>query len=170
MTNNETKVPVKTSFSSYPDLLDWHPFEQLRRQLNSLFHELPGRKNLPEFEPFERFFSGFPSLPAVDMVEKENEYRISAELPGMDEKNVEVKLSGGVLTISGEKKEEREEKDKGYSFSERRFGSFQRAFRVPEGVDADKIAASFDKGVLTIALPKTPAAQKAEKKINITPK
>ncbi len=81
-----------------------------------------------------------------------------------------MKLSNGFLTISGEKKEEKEEKKEGYYFSERRFGSFQRAFRIPEGVDADKIEAAFEKGVLTVRLPKTPEAQKAQKTIQIKTK
>jgi HSP20 family protein len=172
MANDETKVPVKTTSttpSPFPELFDWHPLDQLRRQINSLLHELPSRRNLAEIEPFDRFFTGWPALPAVDLVEKDDEYRISAELPGLDEKNVEVKLSGGVLTISGEKKDEREEKEKGYSFSERRYGAFKRGFRVPDGVDTDKVSASFAKGVLTVVLPKTAGAKRAEKKIDIKP-
>jgi len=105
--------------------------------------------------------------PAMDLVEKDKEYEITAELPGIDEKNVEIKLSNHTLTIKGEKREEKEEKDKDYYLSERRYGSFQRSFQVPEGVDADKIDASFTKGVLTVKLPKTAEAQKAEKKITV---
>jgi HSP20 family protein len=85
----------------------------------------------------------------------------------MEEKDIDVKFADGVLTIKGEKKEEREEKKKDYYLSERRFGSFQRSFRVPEGVDADKIDASFKNGVLTVMLPKSAEAQKREKKIAI---
>jgi len=85
----------------------------------------------------------------------------------MDEKNIELKVSGGTLTIKGEKQEEKEERKKGYYLSERRFGSFERSFRTPDGVDTDKIAATFKKGVLTVALPKKPEAMKAEKKIMV---
>jgi HSP20 family protein len=92
---------------------------------------------------------------------------VTAELPGMDEKNIEVKVSNGDLLIKGEKEEEKEEKKKDYYLQERHFGSFERRFRVPEGVDADKIEASFKKGVLTVTLPKTAEAQKAEKKIAV---
>ena len=105
--------------------------------------------------------------PAMDLVEKEKEYEISAELPGIDEKNVEIKVANHMLTIKGEKTEEKEEKQKDYYLSERRFGSFQRSFALPEGVDADKIEANFVKGVLTVKLPKTAEAQKAEKKITV---
>ncbi len=174
MSNQETNVPVKKVAPAprpYSELFDFHPLESLRRQINSLFPDLTAHhRSLSDFEPFERFFSGWPAIPPVDLVEKDGEFAITAELPGLDEKNVEVKVSNGTLTISGEKKDERENKEKDYYFSERRYGSFKRAFRLPEGVDADKIEAAFDKGVLTIRLPKTAEAQKAEKKIEIKSK
>jgi HSP20 family protein len=173
MTNQETKVPVRKvspALRPYSEMFDFHPLESLRRQINSLFPDLAGHRNLSDFEPFERFFSGWLAIPAVDLVEKDGEFAITAELPGLDEKNVEVKLANGTLTISGEKKDERENKEKDYYFSERRYGSFKRAFRLPEGVDTGKIEAAFDKGVLTIRLPKTAEAQKAEKKIEIKSK
>jgi HSP20 family protein len=106
-------------------------------------------------------------VPAVDIADTEKAYEISAELPGLDEKNVELKFSDGMLTIKGEKKEEKEEKKKDYDLSERRYGSFQRSFTVPDGVDADKIDATFKDGVLTVTLPKTPEAQRKEKQIAI---
>ena len=80
--------------------------------------------------------------PAVDLVEKESEYELTAELLGMDEKTIELKISNGMLTIRGEKREEKEEKKKGYFLSERRYGSFERSFRLPEGVETDKITAT----------------------------
>lgn len=85
----------------------------------------------------------------------------------MDEKDIEVKVANGGLTIKGEKQEEKEEKKKDYYLHERRFGSFERCFAIPEDVDADKIEAHFKKGVLTVTLPKKPEAQKAEKKIEV---
>ena len=120
--------------------------------------------------PWNGFSRGGRRCRPWKLVEKDKEFAITAELPGLDEKNVEVKLSNGNLVISGEKKDEREEKDKDHFFSERRYGSFKRVFRVPEGVDADKIDAAFDKGVLTVRLPKTAEAQKPEKKIEIKAK
>ena len=107
------------------------------------------------------------AVPAVDVSETDKAYEITAELPGMDEKNVEVKLANDVLTIKGEKQDEKEEKRKDYYMRERSFGSFQRSFQVPDGVDADKIEANFKKGVLTVTLPKSTEAQKAEKKIAV---
>ena len=106
----------------------------------------------------------FRLAPALDLVEKNGGYVITAELPGLDEKNVEVKLSNGALTIRGEKKEETEKEGKEYHLSERRYGSFQRAFRVPEGADSGKIEASFRNGVLTVKLPKSAEAKASEKK------
>ncbi len=85
----------------------------------------------------------------------------------MDEKNIEVKVANGGLMIKGEKREDKEEKEKDYYLKERRFGSFERFFRIPEGIDTGKIEANFKKGVLTVTLPKTTEAQKAEKKIEI---
>ena len=85
----------------------------------------------------------------------------------MDESNIDVKFAHGLLTIKGEKREEKEEKKKDYYLSERRYGSFQRSFPVPESVDADKIEAKFANGVLTVRLPKSAEAQKNEKKIAI---
>jgi HSP20 family protein len=85
----------------------------------------------------------------------------------MDEKNIEVKVANGNLTIKGEKHEEKEEKKRDYYLQERQFGSFERRFQLLEGVDTDKIEASFKKGVLTVTLPKKPEAQKPEKKIDV---
>jgi HSP20 family protein len=118
-------------------------------------------------EAFWRRQLPWGAAPAVDVIESEKAYEITAELPGLDEKNIEVKLANGGLTIKGEKSEEKEEKKKDYYLHERRFGSFERSFRVPEGVDADKIEATFQKGVLTVTLPKASEAQKAEKKIAV---
>jgi len=106
-------------------------------------------------------------MPAVDVSETDKAYEITAELPGMDEKNVEVKVANGVLSIKGEKQEEKEEKKKDYYKRERNFGSFERSFQVPDGVDTDRIEASFKKGVLLVTLPKSAEAQKAEKKIAV---
>jgi HSP20 family protein len=116
---------------------------------------------------------GFPvghlalAVRAVDIVDKESAYELSAELPGMDENNIDVKFSDGTLTIKGEKRDEREEKKKNFYLAERRYGSFQRSFSVPKSVDAGRIEANFKNGVLTVTLPKTPQARQNEKKIPV---
>ena len=107
------------------------------------------------------------SVPATDLVEKDKGYELSAEMPGLDASNVDVSVSGNVLTIKGEKKEEKEEKGKNTYLSERRYGAFQRSFQLPEGVDKEKIEAKFENGVLTVAMPKTAEAVKEEKKITV---
>jgi len=176
MAEAATKLPVKTEKSTAPTTAgNWTtPFESLRREIDRLFDDfhpfdfrLPSTRSLFGHELPSLRNAGWSVAPAMDLVEKDKEYEITAELPGIDEKNVEIKLSNHTLTIKGEKKEEKEEKDKDYYLSERRYGSFQRSFQVPEGVDADKIDASFTKGVLTVKLPKTAEAQKAEKKITV---
>ena len=85
----------------------------------------------------------------------------------MTEKDIEVAVSGDMVTLKGEKRQEREDKTENYHISERSYGSFQRSFYIPDGVDRDKIAAEFSKGVLTLTLPKTAEAQKASKKIEV---
>ncbi|HUB15159.1 MAG TPA: Hsp20/alpha crystallin family protein [Acetobacteraceae bacterium] len=107
------------------------------------------------------------STPAMDVSEDVNGYRLTAELPGMSEKDIEVVVSDGMLTLTGEKKQETEQKDKNYYLSEREYGSFKRSFTLPDGIDADRISAEFAKGVLTITLPKKPEAKAAPKKIDV---
>ena len=85
----------------------------------------------------------------------------------MDHKNIDITVSGDVLTLKGEKHYEKEEQDKNRHMSERAYGSFQRSFALPEGVDRDKIAADLSEGVLTVTLPKTAEAQKAQRKIEV---
>jgi HSP20 family protein len=153
------------------------PFANLRREVDRLFDDftagpwrLPARHSVFDVEPFWRGDFSWGKVPAVDITDTDKGYEITAELPGMDEKNIEVKFSEGTLTIKGEKKDEKDEKEekrKDYYLSERHYGSFQRSFSVPDGVDADKVEASFKSGVLTVTLPKTPEAQKKEKQIEI---
>ena len=175
MAETATKLPVKTTESGRaPTHRGWAPMEGLRRDFNRLFEDFgdlwrsPMRHALLGAEPLWSRDLTWAATPAVDIAEKDKTYEITAELPGLDEKNVEVKVANGMLTIRGEKKEEKEEKKKDYYLSERRYGSFERRFQIPEGVDSDKIEASFKKGLLTVTLPKTAAAQQAaEKKIAI---
>ena len=170
-----TKLPIKTEAKTAPRAsAHWTPVESIRREIDRVFDrfhlgtwDFPfGRQAFELDLPWPRA-TGLAIAPAVDVVEKDKEYEITAELPGLDEKNIEIKLSNGALTIKGEKKEEKEEREKDYYVSERRYGSFLRSFQVPEGVDTGKIEAAFAKGVLNIKLPKTAEAQKSEKMINI---
>jgi HSP20 family protein len=139
---------------------------------------------------FDEFFTGFerrtPSLfrshepgwlmggrrgdmtPAVDVAEDDKAVTLTAELPGMKEEDAEVVLRDDMLTVKGEKKSEREEKEENYHLTERRYGAFERTFRLPETADAGKIKAAINDGVLTVTIPKMAEAKaKAEKKIKI---
>lgn len=171
MAEAATKLPVKTENTTAPVERDWMPFETLRREVDRLFNDFhPFGWRLPSRRPsldFDLSTRGWAVNPAFDLVDKDKEYEITAEIPGIDEKDVEIKLSNHLLTIKGEKSESKEEKEKDYYLSERRYGSFQRAFQVPDDVEADKIDATFAKGVLTVRLPKTAEAQKAAKRISV---
>jgi HSP20 family protein len=181
MAETATKLPVKQETATPTARRGqplWQPFDSLREEVDRIFDQFtrgfgnwPLGRRLFEAEPLLRYETSLGvSAPVVDVVEKEKEYQVSAELPGLDEKDIEVSVSDDMLTIKGEKKEEKEEKAKNYYLSERRYGAFQRSFQVPSGVDAEKIEASFQKGVLTVTLPKSPEAQKKEKKITIKAK
>lgn len=147
------------------------PFQSFRNDMDRMFDQLwrgfgfPSMRRGFEMEPFWREEGGFGTAPAVDVAEDEKAYHITAELPGLAEKDLEVNLSDDILTISGEKRDERE--DKNYHFSERRYGSFHRSFMVPQGVDRDKIEANFKNGVLALTLPKSADAVQRQKKIEI---
>jgi HSP20 family protein len=105
--------------------------------------------------------------PSVDQTEDDKAYHVKAELPGMDEADVDVSFADGLLTISGEKKQEKEEKDKDHYRSERSFGAFRRVLSFPGAVDESKIQAAFKKGVLSVDLPKTKEAQSKVRKISV---
>jgi len=177
MAETATKLPVKTeerATERSSALQARRPFESLRREVDRLFEDFdrdfwrsPFRRSVFDIEPFWRRELSWGATPAIDIVEKDNAYEVTADLPGMDEKNVEVKLVNGGLTIRGEKREEKEEKKKDYYLHERQHGSFERHFAVPESVDTNKIEATFKKGVLTVTLPKKFEAQRPEKKIEV---
>jgi len=106
-------------------------------------------------------------FPSVDIAETDDNFLITAELPGIDEKNVDITLDDGTLTIKGEKKVSTEEKQGELYSRERSYGIFQRSFEIPDIIDENKIDASFSNGVLTVKIPKTPEAKKEIKKILI---
>lgn len=139
---------------------DGHPFVQLQRQMNSLFDD---------------FFSGWSSegragafVPKVSVTEDAERVTVTAELPGMDQKDVELSLTPDALTIRGEKRVEREDKESTNVYTmERSYGMFQRSIPLSCEIDTDKVDAVFKNGLLTVQLTKTPAAQAKSKKITI---
>jgi HSP20 family protein len=180
MAEAATKLPIKaeaTPVTQASKPADWQPFDALRNQVDRLFHDFqtgfwqnPFLRPLPDVESFWRRDLGFKVTPAMDIVEKDKAFEVTAELPGLDVKDVDVRVSNGMLTIKGEKQEEKEEKTKDRYVSERRYGSFRRTLQVPSSVDAEKIEASYKSGVLTVTLPKSPEAQTKEKTIPVSVK
>lgn len=142
-----------------------HPILDLRRQIDRVFDSFFG--GFPfTLRGFE--VPGFPaSVPAMDVVENEDAFEVRADLPGIDEKDVELSIAEGVLTLKGEKKAEREEKKENYHLSERSYGSFSRSIRLPESADESSVTAKFDKGVLTVRVPKSKEAKERTRKIEI---
>jgi HSP20 family protein len=136
----------------------WDPFASLRRDMDRLFEDF--RWGPPTV-------SGIGVTPRVDVSETDSEIKIEAEMPGVDEKDVEVVLSDGRLTIKGEKKQEKEEKKKDYHMVERSYGSFARSIGLPFSAEPDQVKANFAKGVLTVTAPKPPEVKAKEKKIPI---
>jgi HSP20 family protein len=142
---------------------DANPFFNLHREINRLFED--AFRGFDLLAPSSgRFLDGAMGWPNIEVSDTEKEVKVTAELPGLEEKDVEVELANGVLAIRGEKRTETEDKDR--LFSERYYGRFERRIPVDE-VEQDKVAASFKNGVLTVTLPKSPAAQKKVKRIAI---
>ena len=167
MTENISKVAVQKVGQPRPLATDWTPLTHLRREVDRLFEDFHPFTVGRSFRDIDWLPQKWTVAPAVDLAEKDGRFEITAELPGLEQKNVEVRVADGVITISGEKTEEKLDEKKDYHLSERRYGSFQRSFRLPEGVDAERIEAAFTNGLLTVTLPKSPEALKNEKKIEI---
>lgn len=166
MADTATKLAVKTEAKAPVPTDRWWPLDGLRAEIDRVFSDFGSPSIL------DRAFARVPSafgrgVPAIDLVETDKAFELSAELPGVEPKNLDVTLADGVLTIKGEKSEERQDIEKDYYVSERRFGTFQRSLELPRGVDSDHVEATFAKGVLKIILPKTPERLKKDKKIEI---
>lgn len=145
------------------ELVPWRPFRELgslRREMDRLWD--------PFFTaaPFARIGSE-EWLPSADISETKDKVLIKLDLPGLEAKDVDVSVSGDILTIKGEKRKEEEEKDEHYYCCERYCGSFQRSFRLPVDIQSDNVEASFDKGVLKVTLPRTEQAKKKEIEVKV---
>lgn len=134
----------------------------LQRRMNRMFDDFFGDFGTPLAH-----VAGAAYMPRIDVEEKEKEYILTAELAGVDQKDVDISVADGVLTIKGEKKDEREEKDSRCFVTERSYGSFTRSINLGDSVDADKIDATYKNGVLTVKLPKVPEQVVEPKKIKI---
>jgi HSP20 family protein len=139
------------------------PGTSLQREMNRLFDDFFARDFF--IEPFRGIAEW---RPALDVAETETSVIVKADLPGLEIKDLDVTLRGDVLTIKGEKKEEKEEKTKSYHRVERRYGSFERSVRLPAAVKGDQVKASFKEGVLNIELPKTEESKQKPIQIKVS--
>jgi HSP20 family protein len=141
------------------------PFVSLQREIDKLFEDFT--RGFPSFAtmPSLPMTKSDLVLPNMDVTETDKEIEITAELPGLEEKDVQINVADNMLTIRGEKKAEKEEKDKNYRLVERSYGSFERTLQLPDGVNLDAIKASISKGVLKVTVPKPAPAQ--SKKIEV---
>ena len=166
MAKQTEKVPVKSDNGGQVT----HPLMSLRDEVDRMFDNFMTRSwgNRFDFGPFKQWqSSSFALSPVVDISETDDGYEISAELPGLESSDIEITLNDTVLTIKGEKREEREERKKDYYVSERSYGTFQRTFTLPDDADVDKIDTGFSKGVLTIQAPKSADAKAKTRKIEV---
>lgn len=138
------------------------PVDMLRREVDRLFERFDGGKY-----PIGTWNGNGRILPDIDLAETDKDIVITAELPGVDPKEVDVSLQGDMIIIRGEKKSQRDEKKESYQFAERTYGVFERVMTVPKGIDSSKIKAEFDKGVLKVTMPKPAELQTPRQKIEI---
>ena len=165
-------IPWGRGRSSVPSTMtsdEVNPFLTLHREMNRLFDDVFNRFEAGVPSVFGRM-AGWPggSWPSLEVNASDNEVRVAAELPGMDEKDIEILVDDNVLTIRGEKKSETEDKDR--HFNERYYGRFERSIALPYEVEEDKAEATFRNGVLTVTLPKSAKAQEKAKRIAINAK
>jgi len=145
------------------ELTPWRPFGELsslRREMDRLWENFFGEKPLTRM--WEREWA-----PSLDISETRDNFVVKAEVPGIDAKDIDISLTGDVLTIKGEKKQEREEKEEDYHLVERSYGSYSRSVRLPAEVESNKIKASYKNGILNITLPKSEKVKAKEVKIKV---
>jgi len=152
--NLKNLIPWKPHQLSTLSPRERNPLDSFRREMDRLFEDFWG-----DGKPMRAFRAAEGFWPDVDVKDTDKELNVSVELPGLDEKDVEVLLSQEALTIRGEKREDSEQDKGGYHYAECRYGAFERTIPLPASVEADKVKATFKKGVLRVSLPKTPEAQ-----------
>ncbi len=145
-------------------LTRWEPFREfatLQDRINRVFRDSYGGAGQDDSLATSSF------APAVDVYEDEHKVTLKIEVPGIDEKDIDVRVENNTLTVHGERKIEKEEKEENYRRVERQYGSFTRTFTLPQTVDTEKVEATYDKGVLKIALPKKAEAKPKQIKVNV---
>jgi HSP20 family protein len=144
-----------------------NPIVELHRRMDDLFNDFFEGFALTRW-PFGEKGERFALTPSVDVSETDDEITVTADLPGMDEKDIEVTLDNDVLVLRGEKKREHEEKKRNYHLVERAYGEFCRRIPLAADIEPEKVKARFSKGVLTVSIPKKPEARSREKRIQIS--
>jgi len=149
------------TWKPFRELAPFREFDRMRKEMDRLWDSFfeGGLRRRAE--------GGGEWLPSLDVSETKNELVVKAEVPGMDPKDIDISLSDGMLTIKGEKKQEKEEKEADYHLVERSYGAFTRSVQLPKEVQSEKINASYKNGILKITLPKSEEAKKKEIKIRV---
>jgi HSP20 family protein len=145
-------------------LTRWYPYRELntlQERVNRLFHESFSNEGRDESLATSSF------APAVDVYEDEHNITLKIEVPGIDEKDIDVRIENNTLTVHGERKLEKEEKEENYRRIERQYGSFTRTFTLPNTVDTEGVAANYEKGVLKVQLAKKAEAKPKQIKVNL---
>ncbi|SIN60759.1 HSP20 family protein [Parasphingorhabdus marina DSM 22363] len=169
MAKKKSKLPAAAGSASRLDIPVsatgnvWQPFSRMREEFDRMFDDIPG--NAFGSRMMQKLYDS--ADPAVELRDKKDEYELVAEVPGMSSDDIEIKLSDGVLRLKGEKSESHEEEGESFMFSERHYGSFERAIKLPNGVDHKKISADARDGLLTVHIPKSAEAIQKERKIPI---
>lgn len=161
--NDLTRTPKASTPVRSPGIDLSSPVGWLRSEIDRLFEDF----NLPGRSLFDFAGTTVAPVPALEMTDTGKEYRLTAELPGLTDKDVEISVADGALTISGEKKEETERQEKGFMLNERRYGQFSRQVALPNDVDPQQIRARFRDGVLTVTMAKDEKIAARTRKIAI---
>ena len=166
----QNHLPVKRKTTKDQDLAMGHPLQEFHTEIDRLFDRMFrkfGLSNLGFDRPFMKRFSDDLLKPTLDLGATDKEYTIAVEIPGVNEKDVQLEIANDTLTIRGEKKQEKEEKEKNYYRMERSYGSFQRVLSLPEDADQENVAAVFKNGVLTVVLPRKDVPKEKVKQIEV---
>ncbi len=156
-------VPWALGKKSLPVRHEENPLVVLQKEMDNLFDTFS--REFFELEPFESRLTSFS--PRIDVSETDKEIMVTVEVPGMDEKDIDISVSREALTLKGEKREEKEDKGRTYYRMERSYGSFSRTIPLPAEADIDKVEASYKKGILKVSVPKTEKALRETKKISV---
>lgn len=170
--DNKTAVDIKRGATAPTPSRDM--FGALREEIDRLFDDFTWpsfgramRQRPSVLEPMRDWLPSFSSFPAMDLIERNGGYELSVELPGMGKDDVDLRMTGGTLTVHAERTEEEREEKSDYHLHERRHGTIRRSIALPAGIDAEKVAAKFENGVLKVTMPKSAEAKSKERKIEV---